>query len=70
MLQRAVGAADDGHWGPFSESLYEKMETSDVLLRFLAERLDFMRKLSTWPTFGAGWAGRIVNNLRYAAQDA
>jgi lysozyme family protein len=69
MLQRAIGAADDGHWGPFSDSLYEKLDTNDVLLRFLAERLDFMRKLATWPTFGAGWAGRIVNNLRFAALD-
>lgn len=69
MLQRAIEAADDGHWGPYSQSKYEKLETNDVLLRFLAERLDFMRKLSTWGTFGAGWAGRIVANLRYAAQD-
>lgn len=69
LLQRSLGAADDGHWGPHSQSAYEKLELNDKLLRFLAERLDFMRKLSTWPTFGAGWAGRIVANLKYAVED-
>lgn len=69
MLQRAVGAADDGHWGPVSQAKYAAMDISDVLIRFLAERLDFMRKLSTWPAFGVGWAGRIANDLRYAAGD-
>lgn len=69
LLQRSIGVADDGHWGPYSQSAYEKFELNDKLLRFLAERLDFMRKLSTWPTFGAGWAGRIVANLKYASED-
>jgi lysozyme family protein len=69
FLQRAVGAADDGHWGPNSQRMYLRMEANDVLVRFLAERLDFMRKLSTWSTFGAGWAGRIANDLRYVAED-
>jgi lysozyme family protein len=69
LLQRAVGAADDGHWGPISQLRYDRMDVNDVLVRFLAERLDFMRKLSTWATFGAGWAGRIANDLRYAAED-
>ena len=69
MLQRAVGVADDGHWGPVSASKAESMDRNDILLRFLAERLDFMRKLSTWRDFGAGWAGRIVENLKYASED-
>lgn len=69
FLQRSVGAADDGHWGPVSQTMYVGMDVNDVLVRFLAERLDFMRKLSTWSTFGAGWAGRIANDLRYVAED-
>ena len=70
MLQRAVDTADDGHWGPFSQSAYEKMEESDVIMRFIGERLDFMRKLSTFDAFGRGWCGRIVDNLRYGALDS
>lgn len=68
-LQRAVGAADDGHWGPVSASKLAAMDLNDVLMRFIAERLDFWRKLSTWPTFGGGWAGRAATDLRFAAQD-
>jgi lysozyme family protein len=70
MLQRAVRVADDGHWGAISRGAYSKTEQHDVLLRFLAERLDFMRKLSTFQVFGAGWSARIVKNLRYASEDA
>lgn len=69
MLQNAVGAAPDGYWGPISTKLYREMDDNDVAMRFLAFRLDFMRKLSTFKTFGSGWSGRIVTNLMYAAQD-
>ena len=68
-LQLAIGVADDGHWGPLSARQLNCMELSDVLMLYLAERLDFMRKLSTWQSFSGGWAGRIANNLRYAAKD-
>lgn len=69
MLQRAVGVADDGHWGPLSNAAYHAMENNDRLFRFLAERGEFMAKLSTFPTFGRGWVRRIFANLRYAAED-
>jgi len=68
-LQLAIGVADDGHWGPLSAAKLAGMDVNDVLMRFAAERLDFMRRLSTWSTFGAGWAGRIANDLRFAAKD-
>lgn len=70
FLQRAVGVADDGQVGPATLRAIKAMTVTDVLMRFNAERLDFMTKLSTWPTFGKGWARRIVENLRYAAKDA
>lgn len=68
-LQAAIGVADDGHWGPRSAEALKKLELNDVLMRYNAERLDFMRKTKNWQFHGAGWAGRIANNLRYAAQD-
>lgn len=68
-LQSAIGVADDGHFGPVSAARLKAMDVSDVLMRFIAERLDFWRRLSTWPRFGAGWAGRAAADLRYAAQD-
>ena len=69
ILQRAVGVADDGHWGKLSQKAYSEMEENDVLLGFLAHRLRFMTKLSTWERFGKGWARRIVDNLIYASGD-
>jgi lysozyme family protein len=69
MLQNAGGCAPDGHWGAISTAAYRSMKDHDVAMRFLAQRLDFMRKLSTFKVFGAGWCGRIVSNLIYASTD-
>lgn len=68
-LQRAIGVADDGHFGPLSRAALHSLPVSDVLLRYLAERLEFITSLSTWDTFGRGWARRIATDLRYAAKD-
>lgn len=69
MLQRAIKVADDGIIGNQSLSAYKKMVENDILLRFLAERLEFMTKLSTFATYGRGWSARIAENLRLAAED-
>ena len=69
-LQRALNVADDGHWGPTTLEASKNMSESDQIMRLNAERLDFMRKLKVWPTFGSGWAGRIAENLRYGAEDS
>jgi len=69
-LQKAVGAADDGWWGPITRAKVAEMSESDVIMRFVAERLDFWRSLSTWRHFGNGWAGRAATNLRYGAEDS
>jgi len=70
FLQRAAGVADDGAVGPVTLAAVRAMSVPDVLARFNAERLDFYTRLSTWPTFGKGWARRVAGNLRYAAEDA
>lgn len=70
FLQRAVGVADDGVIGPLTVAAIRRMPVTDVLARFNAERLDFYTRLSTWPTFGRGWARRVAGNLRYAAEDS
>lgn len=70
FLQRAVGVADDGLIGPITLAAIQRMTVTDVLSRFNAERLEFYTKLSTWDTFGKGWARRIAGNLKYQAEDA
>lgn len=69
FLQRAVGVADDGVAGPVTRRAIASMDHNDLLLLFLAERLEFMTKLKNWPAHGKGWARRIAQNLRYGAED-
>ena len=68
-LQRAVGVADDGVFGPLSLAAVNRMSSADIVLRFNAERLEFYTKLSSWPTFGKGWVRRVAMNMKYAAED-
>jgi lysozyme family protein len=68
-LQAAIGVADDGHWGPMSAAKLAGMDVNDVLMRFVARRLRFWASLSTWPTFGKGWANRAASQLEYATED-
>lgn len=63
FLQRAVGVADDGQVGPLTMASVRRMDPEAVAARFNGQRLDFMTRLSTWDTFGKGWARRIASNL-------
>lgn len=69
-FQRALGVADDGHFGPASLAASQAMSESDQILRLNAERLDFMTRTKNWPAHGKGWARRIAQNLRYGAVDS
>lgn len=68
-LQRALGVADDGWWGPVTQAKMQAARQDTLIFLFLAERLEFMTRLSGWTRFGAGWGNRIAKDLRYAAQD-
>lgn len=69
-LQRAIGVADDGYWGPTSQAAADAMSESDTIVLLLAERLDFMTRLKNWPVAGRGWARRIAANMRLGAEDS
>lgn len=69
FLQRAIGVADDGHFGPLSHARLRIFHPGDAVLLFNAERLDFYTKLSTFKDFGRGWTKRVSDNLRFAAED-
>lgn len=70
MMQRALGVLDDGKVGPITLKALQAMNPTRFDMLFLAERLDFFTKCSTWDQDGKGWARRIVGNLRYAAGGA
>jgi len=63
-LQRAVGVADDGVIGPVTLAAVRKLQPGALRARYSGMRLDFMTQLSTWGTFGRGWARRIAANLK------
>ena len=69
-LQRALGVADDGHWGPVSQAAADGTSEPDMILHLNAERLMFMTRLKNWPHAGRAWARRIAQNLRYGAIDS
>lgn len=68
-LQAAAGVADDGHWGPATLAAVSKTAPVALTFRFLAEELDYRRKLKGWPLYGSGWTARVANDMRLAAID-
>jgi lysozyme family protein len=68
-IQRAINVADDGHWGPYSQSQAALISESDLLMRVIAERMRFMVKLKNFKHHGGGWMNRMAANLIYAAED-
>lgn len=68
-VQRAVGTADDGKFGPLTLGAIKKTELNDLLLRFNAQRLRYYTSLSKWADFGKGWSNRVAANLDYASED-
>lgn len=69
-LQRAIGVADDGHWGPISKAKAASLSESDIIMRLAAERLNFLTRLKNWDVAGRGWARRVAQDLRYGAEDS
>lgn len=63
-LQRSVGVADDGKIGSVTLAAVTKADPLKLVMLFNAERLMFMTNLSTWGSFGKGWARRIAGNLK------
>lgn len=62
-LQRSLGVAEDGVIGPVTLSAEKSTPGGVTAARMLGHRLQFMSSLSTWPSFGRGWANRIAKNL-------
>jgi lysozyme family protein len=69
-LQRAVGVADDGAIGPITLAAVKRKSPEDIISRICSDRLSFMRRLSTWPTFGRGWQRRVEGVEREAIRMA
>lgn len=65
-LQRVLGVKVDGALGVNTLNALRTRKTVEVVTALCDRRLAFLRSLSTWGTFGKGWARR-VSDVRAAA---
>ncbi|WP_386681795.1 glycoside hydrolase family 108 protein [Loktanella sp. R86503] len=65
-LQEIVGAAPDGKIGPMTIAAVKAMDAAWIVNQLCNDRMAFLRRLSTFATFGKGWTRR-VSDVRAAA---
>ena len=58
-LQGVIGAEQDGIIGPVTLGAVRQLGARNVIDGLQDERLRFLKRLSTWPTFGRGWEKRV-----------
>lgn len=59
FVQAIVGTDDDGILGPKTLAAIEAMPPRDLINRLCNARLNWLRTLNTWGTFGKGWSRRV-----------
>lgn len=57
-LQKALGLTQDGIIGPRTLAAAQE-DPESVIKKLCADRLAFLKRLKTWPTFGKGWERRV-----------
>lgn len=61
-VQKAVGAAADGRWGPeTARKVSAAWGDPRAVQRACAARMAFLQGLGTWSTFGRGWSRRVAD---------
>lgn len=63
-LQEACRVGSGTNVGPATIKAANELPSNVLVARYCAIRLEFMTSLSTWSTFGKGWARRIASNLQ------
>jgi lysozyme family protein len=61
LLQSCVGATPDGGFGSITMALTKKAEQdpAHLIKLYCAKRLEFLKSLRTYETFGKGWQRRV-----------
>jgi lysozyme family protein len=68
FLQKALDVAADGIVGAITLGRVRAMDEDKLIMRFLAVRMRFFTKCSTWDKHGRGWANRVANLLMAATE--
>jgi len=58
LLQKCVGAAEDGVIGPKTMALVKQVPARQMIIRFSEQRRMFYKSLKAFETFGRGWLRR------------
>ena len=58
-LQQIAGVAADGAIGPKSIEAIKSCNAEETVDALCGMRLDFLKRLPTWDTFGKGWGRRV-----------
>lgn len=64
LLQKVLNVKEDGVIGTETLKAINKVDLTKLTMQFNATRLLFLTNLSTWDTFGKGWARRIAINMQ------
>jgi len=59
-LQSVAGAVPDGQIGPATLRAVQAHIPNDLIHAYQAKRLEFLKNLATWNTFGKGWGRRVA----------
>lgn len=59
FLQNALDIPADGIFGPNTLRHVNEADAEELAQKVCEERLNFLKKLSTFPTFGKGWTARV-----------
>jgi lysozyme family protein len=58
-LQGGMGVVIDGQIGPATIRAAQKYNSSEIVNRLCDDRMEFLKGLKTWRTFGKGWTRRV-----------
>jgi lysozyme family protein len=66
VLQRLLGLPDNGRMSDSVIAAATARDAADLVALLCDERLAFLKRLRTWPVFGAGWSRRVAEVRRAA----
>jgi len=69
-MQKIAGVPEDGLIGPKSLDAINACPPDEMVDALCSARLDFLKRLPTWNTFGRGWQTRVTEVDRQAAKMA
>lgn len=66
VLRRLAGLSESAQMNDAVIAAVRRHDAADLVARLCDERLVFLKRLRTWPVFGAGWSRRVAEVRRAA----